>query len=333
MSERFIAVHVIPTGIRASVGGYVGDATPATNKLAEVCDRVIVHPNVVNGVMLNCARENVLYTEGYSLDRFFLEEIALREAGRNKIGVVLDNVDERHHNFGVNQVNAIVSNKGIRIVGIVRTREKIRDSVFRSSTGAFIGRIGNPEVIFEACRELLDEGAEALCLSAKINVSHKLMSTYFKGRIPNPYGGLEAIISHAVSKKFCVPCAHAPLQLYSQKLHEFGIVDKRGAAEVVTTAYLGCVLQGLDRAPRLIPAKKAKRKDIKVKEVKALVCPYNSLGGIPMLACEKMGIPIIAVKENSTILRVTKERLGLKNAVKVKTYDSAVRLLEKMKRR
>jgi len=52
-----------------------------------------------------------------------------------------------------------------------------------------------------------------------------------------------------------------------------------------------------------------------------------------MLACEKLGIPVLAVKENSTILRVTKERLGLKNIVKVKTYDDAVKLLKKMGRR
>ena len=333
MSDKFVVVHVVPTGIRASVGGYVGDATPATNMIAETCDNVIVHPNVVNGVMLNCARENVLYVEGYSLDRFFLGECALREVRQNRIGVVFDNVDEKHYNFGVNQVNAIISNKGIKVVGMVRTREKIKDSVFRSSTGAYLGKIGNPEVIFGACRELLVEGAEAICLSAKINVSHKIMGQYFRGKIPNPYGGLEAIISHAVSKKFGVPCAHAPLQLYSQKLHDFGIVDKRGAAEVVTTAYLGCVLQGLNRAPRIVPIKKAKKSDLKINDIAALVCPYNSLGGIPMLACEKLGIPIIAVKENSTILRVTKERLGLKNAVRVKTYDSGVKLLKKIGRR
>lgn len=333
MSHPFIAVHVVPTGLRASVGGYVGDATPATNKMAEVCDKVIVHPNVVNGVMLNCARENVRYVEGYTLDRFFLGECALREVKQNKIGVVLDHVDERHYNFGVNQVNAIRANKGINVVGIVRTREKIKDAVFRSGTGAYIGKIGNPEVIFEACRKLLDEGAEALCLSAKINVSHQIMAQYFRGRIPNPYGGLEAILSHAVSKKFGVPCAHAPLQLHSQKLHDFGIVDWRGAAEVVTTAYLGCVLQGLDKAPKPIPIKKAKRSDLRVKDVAALVCPHNALGGIPMLAAERLGIPILAVKENTTILRVTKERLGLKHVVKVKTYDEAVKMLEKMQGR
>ena len=333
MSREFVVAHVVPTGLRASVGGYVGDATPPTNKMAEVCDKVIVHPNVVNGVMLNCAKENVLYVEGYHLDRFFLGETALREVKQNRIGVVLDHVDERHYNFGVNQVNAVKANKGIKVTGIVRTREKIKDSVFRSKTGAYIGKIGNPEVIFEACHALLAEGADALCLSAKINVSHKIMAEYFRGRIPNPYGGLEAILSHAVSKKFGVACAHAPLQLYSQRLHDFGIVDWRGAAEVVSTAYLGCVLQGLDRAPRPVPVKRAKPSDWRIGDLAALVCPHNALCGIPMLACEERGIPVLAVKENSTILRVTKERLGLKNVVKVKSYDETVKLLKKMRRR
>ena len=163
--KRFIAVHVVPTGLRASVGGYVGDATPATNKMAAVCDCMIVHPNVVNGVMLNCAAQNVLYVEGYSLDRFFLGEVALRTVERNKIGVILDDVDERHYNFGVNQVNSVVANKGIDVAGIVRTREKIKCGVFRSRAGAYIGRVGNQEVIFEAVRRLRRQGAQAIMIS------------------------------------------------------------------------------------------------------------------------------------------------------------------------
>ena len=66
MANQFIVAHIIPTGVKADIGGYVGDATPATNVIAAIADKVISHPNVVNGVALNLARKNVLYVEGYA---------------------------------------------------------------------------------------------------------------------------------------------------------------------------------------------------------------------------------------------------------------------------
>src|SRR5262249_28544436 len=39
---------VIPTGVGASIGGFLGDASPIARMLAAVADSVIVHPNVVN---------------------------------------------------------------------------------------------------------------------------------------------------------------------------------------------------------------------------------------------------------------------------------------------
>ena len=41
-------VMIIPTGIGCEIGGHAGDATPAAKLLASVCDKLIIHPNVVN---------------------------------------------------------------------------------------------------------------------------------------------------------------------------------------------------------------------------------------------------------------------------------------------
>ncbi|WP_353737299.1 DUF3326 domain-containing protein [Moorena sp. SIO3B2] len=38
---------MIPTGVRAEIGGFAGDATPSTNLLASACDYLVTNPNAV----------------------------------------------------------------------------------------------------------------------------------------------------------------------------------------------------------------------------------------------------------------------------------------------
>ena len=64
------AVVIVPTGIGAAIGGYAGDAVPVVRAIAQVADRVITHPNVLNGAQLYWPLDNVLYVEGYGLDHF-----------------------------------------------------------------------------------------------------------------------------------------------------------------------------------------------------------------------------------------------------------------------
>ena len=45
----YTAVMIVPTGIGATIGGYAGDALPAARLLSCVVDRLITHPNVLNG--------------------------------------------------------------------------------------------------------------------------------------------------------------------------------------------------------------------------------------------------------------------------------------------
>ena len=44
----FNVVLTVPTGIGAELGGHAGDAGPVAKLLAEVSDRLVLHPNVVN---------------------------------------------------------------------------------------------------------------------------------------------------------------------------------------------------------------------------------------------------------------------------------------------
>ena len=55
--------------------------------------------------------------------------------------------------------------------------------------------------------------------------------------------------------------------------------------------------------------------------------PASCLGGIPALAAEFHGIPLIAVRENTTILDVTNAKMGMRNVVEVETYLEAAGVL------
>lgn len=157
----------------------------------------------------------------------------------------------------------------------------------------------------------------------------KDLKLYFEGKGANPYGGTEAIISHVVSAQFGLPVAHAPLlsryEIYKET--HSGRVDPRAAAEAIGPAYLGCVLQGLDRAPRLV----AGGGDISIKDVDVIVLPYTCMGGIPALAAQKWGIPIIGVKENTTVMKATPDVLKMKNVMVAENYWEVGGILAAMK--
>ena len=59
-TSAFNVVMLVPTGIGCEIGGHAGDAGPAARLLASVCDRLLLHPNVVNGSDMNEMPENAL---------------------------------------------------------------------------------------------------------------------------------------------------------------------------------------------------------------------------------------------------------------------------------
>ncbi|WP_347272737.1 DUF3326 domain-containing protein [Candidatus Kuenenia sp.] len=330
MANQFVVAHIIPTGVGADIGGYVGDATPATNMIASIADKVISHPNVVNGVALNLAGRNVLYVEGYSLDRFFKGEAELKEVEKNKIGVVLDKgIETEGYDLAVNTINALRTVGGVEIVCVLKTKEETMTQAVKTKSNSFVGEIEHEQTLIEACREAIKQGAQALAISLNIKIDMKDLKAYFDGKGANPYGGAEAVVSHLVSATFGLPAAHAPLlskyEIY-RETHS-GTVDPRAAAEAIGPAYLGSVLRGLDRAPRLV----TQGGDVRVDDVDAIILPYTCMGGIPALAAQKWGIPIIAVKENTTVMKATPDILRMKNVVVAENYWETGGILAAMK--
>jgi hypothetical protein len=143
---------------------------------------------------------------------------------------------------------------------------------------------------------------DAVAIASKIGISKGLYKEYFEsdGTIINPWGGVEAMLTHSISMLFNIPSAHAPMAEDMEEANAlFGIVDPRMAAEAESTCPLHCVLKGLHRSPRIITDRMlfAQPEILTAADISCLVIPDKCVG-LPTLAALEQGIAVIAVKEN-----------------------------------
>ncbi len=315
-----IGAFIIPTGIGASIGGFAGDASKWAGRISTK-HKLIVNPNVVNAACFSGIKENMLYLEGYSMDEFFKGHLNLLPSCRNKIGVIFDKqIPKDVLNIHINTMNAVKTVYDVDIVDFVITKENTGVKFFIDSSGASSGNIKNPDTIVEAGKTLLAKGVDALAIVCSFPEDQG--NDYENGIGVDPVGGVEAIISHYVSKELKVPCAHAPAfndySIYPK------IVDPRCAAEFITPTFLPCILLGLQNAPKL--SKQSSDKTINVNNINFLITPFNCLGGIPMLEMHKRNKKIYAIKENTTVLNVSSMQFPV-NCDIINTYEELLELL------
>ena len=127
----------------------------------------------------------------------------------------------------------------------------------------------------------------------------------------NPWGGVEAMLTHAISLLFDIPSAHSPMMESKEILNlDVGVVDPRKSAEAISTTYLHCILKGLHRSPRIInnPPVHSYSGLLTVANISCLVIPDGCVG-LPTLAALEQGIPVIAVKENKNRMQNKLEEL------------------------
>lgn len=324
--QPFGVVQIVPTGIRCEFGGFAGDAGPVTNLLASSVDFLVTHPNAVNASELNEMAENILYVEGKSVDDFLLGHVGLLPVLSNRIGTFVDRTGIDYIDCVVNTLNAARAVKGVECDLYTVLREALNVKTEWSRSGCAVGTILHPEAILDAVEFLLSQGVDAVGgVSVIHGVTKEMFSRHLHGEIPNPSGGIEAIITHLISKIFRIPTAHAPLPYY-QDLKEKSTVNPRAAAEFISTPHYFCVLKGLAKAPRLVPITSLDNVPahlITVNNIGAIITPADCLGGIPALAAEFSGIPLIAVRENKTLLNVTNDSMKMMNVIEVNSYLEA----------
>lgn len=305
---------IVPTGIGASIGGFAGDASIWARKLAKHC-RLIVNPNVVNAACFSGITDNMLYVEGYSLDEFFKGKCKLQPSCENKVGVIFDKaIKQEVLNVHINTINAVKTVYGIDICGYEITQEDTGVEFFVDNSGVSMGNVKNLETIKESACKLIQKGAEAIAIVCRF--PDEQGDDYANGIGVDPVGGVEAIISHYISKELKIPCAHAPA--FDDITISTNIVDSRCSAEYITPTFLPCILIGLSQAPKL-----SQTEGIGIDDTDFIVVPYNALGGIPVLEMIKRNKKVYAIKENKSVLDVTPDKLGI-NCIVLESYQELI---------
>lgn len=311
---------VVPTGVGAAIGGFIGDAGPVAHAFEAVADQVLVHPNVVNGAGMYGGGPNSIYVDGYSLDQFFAHSVRLLQR-RHKIGVLLDRVREDQTVALLNAVDAMRSVFGIDVCGYCITDDAVGGEVARSDYGHFVGRVRRPDLLFDGARRLAAEGATAIAVATLITgVSDDDVRRHYAADSEqcNPVGSTEALISRFVTWSTGLPCAHAPI--FAGALGDGrNRVDPRAAAEVSSQTGFPCILRGL--------AKAASRSDglgLGISDLAAVVVPYDCVGGPPALGARMAGVPLLAVKQNRSAVGISARSLDARGVVVVENYAEAI---------
>ncbi len=342
-SNDFVVVNVVPTGIRAEFGGFSGDAVPVTNVMASVCDTLITHPNCVIASDLYMAAPNIACIEGNLLSRFLLGQLHLLPNQVRRLGVLID----RPHNSSylensLNAVNAMRAVGGLAIETVHVSEKPLRATTTFTKSGRALGEIDHLEELVSIC-ETMQKTTDAMAITSEIDIPANIRNAYYDSseQLPNPWGGVEALLTHTVTSFLRTPAAHAPMLTSWENVRVDGKIDPRDAAETISTTYLCSVLKALAAAPIPIapdaPTYGADR--ITPSDVSAVVLPAGAMGGIPALAALAQGIPIVAVRENTTLSPVTIHDLlgatALNNAevYEVDTYLEAVGVLAALKKR
>ncbi|MBW4517740.1 MAG: DUF3326 domain-containing protein [Timaviella obliquedivisa GSE-PSE-MK23-08B] len=326
-TSPYTVVLIVPTGIGAAVGGYAGDALPVARAIAQVADRLITHPNVLNGAQLYWSLPNAFYVEGYGLDQFAAGQWGLRPVVQNRVGLVLDQGIEpelrwRH----LQAADAARATLGLDLTDYVVTDAPLGVGLKTAGSGATWGTIQNPDSLLRAVEKLVKVGgAEAIAVVARFpdDGGSAALQQYRQGQGVDPLAGAEAVISHLVVKTFQIPCAHAPAL---SPLPLDPTLSPRSAAEELGYTFLSCVLVGLSRAPQFVKAASTRVSDLWVDQVNALVIPATACGGSAILSLSQTSTLIITVQENQTRLAVTASALGI-STFEVSSYLEALGVL------
>ena len=310
----------IPTGIGADIGGYAGDFGYLAREFSKEF-YTIINPNAVNGGILSAINYDMGYMEGYLFDEFFKGNISIspkKPYETNKIGVIFDSaIRENILNVHLNTLSALKMVQGVETTAIEYTKKPVGVNI-KIENGISSGEVEHPQTIIESAYNLIKKGVQAIALVCHFGEDSE-DDNYSNAQGIDPIGGIEAVLSHLITKEFMIPCAHAPafcdIDISEKKEHP------KVSSEMISSTYLPCVMQGLSIAPDIYKNNKGK---IKNKDVEYLIVPYDAMGSAAVLSSYLNDIKIIAVK-NKTQLEVTPEKLHIKPHKIFNNYEECLR--------
>jgi hypothetical protein len=321
LRRPYTVALILPTGIGAEQGGYAGDALPIAKAIAGCCDRLITHPNVMNGAQMYWPKANVLYVEGYGLDRFAAGEWGLQPVHGNRISLILDQgIEPELRQRHLQAADAARATLGLEIGGYVVTDRPLGVELKTAASGSSWGTVENLDSLLRATAIAIEQqGAQAIAVVARFpdDPGAAALEAYRYGSGVDPLAGAEAVISHAVVRQFKIPCAHAPAL---SPLPIDPNISPRSAAEELGYTFLPCVLVGLSKAPRFVEPSSV---SINTASVDAVVVPASACGGSAVLSWAGKSTKIIVVAENQTRMAAYPTDLGIKAHV-VRSYLEAI---------
>ena len=325
----FNAMLVIPTGIGAELGGHSGDGGPVARLLGQDCDHLILHPNVVNAADINEMPDNSLYVEGSVMSRFLMGTVGLRKVRSNRVLLVVDeHEDPMFHECAINSVSAARAAMGLDCPLVLKMEDRVLMRAFYAKSGRAAGRIEYFERLCQSLEEHRDS-FDAVALTSLIQVPEHYHEEYFttEMNMVNPWGGVEAMLTHAISMLYDFPSAHSPMMTSNEVMNlDVGVVDPRKSAEAVSTTYLQCIFKGLQKSPGIVrrPTLHGSPDLLTVADVSCIVIPDGCIG-LPTLAALEQGIPVIAVRENENCMKNRLEDLpfGANKLIVVDNYLEA----------
>ena len=305
-SARVNAVFPAPPCTGAATVGPPGETAPAAHWLGAGVDHLVTHPNVVNASDINEIPANASYVEGSVICRLLMGTAGLKPVRANRVLVVIDaQPDQMIENLVLNTVEAARATYGLKCAGIYRLDPPLELTATYADSGRAVGIGYGIDRLLNLLGETGDD-YDAVAISSLIAVPDGYHDQYFtsNGTMVNPWGGVEAMLTHAVSHFLDVPSAHAPMMEGREILFEDpGRVDPRMAAEAISSSFFQCVLKGLKKSPAIVADPSQMRSDdvLTVEDVSCLVLPDGCIG-LPTLAALEQGIPVIAVREGKGLM-------------------------------
>lgn len=336
--RAFNAVFLVPTGIGAEIGGHSGDSGPVARLLGSACTTLITHPNVGNAADINELPPNALYVEGSVIADLMMGNVELQPVRANRLLLLMEtHSDPWFMDATVNMASAARAAAGFSIDEVVVLNRNFSMRSLYAPSGRAAGEVNGLECVFD-CLDRRQGSFDAVAIASLIKVPSHYHKDYFEDsddRIVNPWGGVEAMLTHSLSRHYRVPTAHAPMMTSREvQTLDYGPVDPRKAAEPVSCTYLFSVLKGLYRSPSIhtatgMPGAAGR---IGVENVHCLVIPEGCIG-LPTLAALAQKIPVISVRGNANCMRNNLGQLpgGSEGIYHVDNYLEAVGVMSALR--
>lgn len=311
-------VFIIPTGLGCKIGGDAG-ANAQVKLIAECCNNLIVNPNAVNASDINEMTNNCWYTEGSIIDNMLEGMFRLeRPKTYNKILMVANPPIQPDN---INAMNASLHTLGADIQLIeLKTPLVMRACLQEDGTagGEFFGAD-------ELIEQVKDYNFDVLAIHTPIECEERVAKYYWDNGGVNPWGGIEAKVSKYIATRLKKNLAHSPIEYQTNpemlSLHHTKAVEVSCSPEIISKTYAHCMMKGLHKAPRIVA-----HTGIGFNNIDFLITPHGCWGR-PHEACRRSGIPIIVVRENTTVFSKEFNYSSNKGIIFVENYLEAAGII------